>query len=132
MSIILRHPITKERVLFCKGADSAIFPRLRKHRKSSLSSSEAAAAAETEARTRSQLESYAKMGLRVLVMAKKVLDDDAEYEDWVAEHAIAENALHKRDRLLFESYNRYYTTWILFLSGQPKALARPQKSQKKS
>ena len=117
MSIILRHPITRERILFCKGADSSIFPRLRKHRKNSATSSsaEAALAAETEARTRSQLESYAKLGLRVLVMAKKVLDDDADYEDWVAEHAIAENALHKRDRLLFESYNRLLQIRMFFV-----------------
>jgi phospholipid-translocating ATPase len=27
MSIIVRHPVTRDRILLCKGADSAIFPR---------------------------------------------------------------------------------------------------------
>ena len=104
MSIILRHPITKERVLFCKGADSSVFPRLK-----------APSPYETVVeKTKQQLNAYAKQGLRVLCMAKKVLDD-LEYEDWVTEHTIAENALHQRDRLLFESYNRM--EWDLTLLG---------------
>lgn len=119
MSIILRHPITKERILFCKGADSAMFPRLRRRRQqrppAATSHHQDDPEAEAEEKTKAQLESYAKLGLRVLVMAKKVLDDDAEYEEWAAEHAVAENALHNRDRLLFESYNRM--EWDLTLLG---------------
>jgi len=28
MSVILRHPVTREKILYCKGADSTILPQL--------------------------------------------------------------------------------------------------------
>jgi phospholipid-translocating ATPase len=28
MSVVLRHPVTREKVLYCKGADSTILPQL--------------------------------------------------------------------------------------------------------
>ena len=55
MSIILRHPITRERILFCKGADSAIFPRL----KTALPGSEDEVILE---KTQQHLNIYAKQG----------------------------------------------------------------------
>ena len=64
MSIILRHPITKERILFCKGADSAMFPRLRRRRQQPPATShhQDDPEAEAEEKTKAQLESYAKLG----------------------------------------------------------------------
>ena len=66
MSIILRHPITKERILFCKGADSAMFPRLRRRRQQrappATSHHQDDPEAEAEEKTKAQLESYAKLG----------------------------------------------------------------------
>ena len=66
MSIILRHPITKERILFCKGADSAMFPRLRRRRQqrppAATSHHQDDPEAEAEEKTKAQLESYAKLG----------------------------------------------------------------------
>merc|ERR1719411_798623 len=47
-------------------------------------------------------------------MAKRILDED-EYKEWAAEHSIAENSLHQRDRLLFESYNKI--EWDMTLLG---------------
>ena len=85
MSIILRHPITRERILFCKGADSAVFPRLKKHDPTS----------EEEAileKTKSDLNNYAIQGLRVLVMAKRILSDE-EYNEWLELHRDAEVCL---------------------------------------
>ena len=82
MSIILRHPLTRERILFTKGADSAIFPRLEV----------AKAGSEEEAileKTQQHLNMYAKQGLRVLVMAKRVLSDN-EYDEWLILHETAE------------------------------------------
>ena len=82
MSIILRHPLTRERILFCKGADSAIFPRLETSRPGS----------EEEAileKTQQHLNMYAKEGLRVLVMAKRILTDN-EYDEWLILHETAE------------------------------------------
>ena len=82
MSIILRHPITRERILFCKGADSAIFPRL----KTALPGSEDEVILE---KTQQHLNIYAKQGLRVLVMAKRTLSD-VEYDEWLKLHHDAE------------------------------------------
>merc|ERR1719411_704829 len=47
-------------------------------------------------------------------MAKRILDED-EYKERAAEHSIAENSLHQRDRLLFESYNKM--EWDMTLLG---------------
>lgn len=82
MSIILRHPVSGDRILFCKGADSAMFPRLQP----ALPGSEEEAVVE---KTQQHLNMYAKQGLRVLVMAKRILSDE-EYEEWLALHHAAE------------------------------------------
>ena len=82
MSIILRHPITRERILFCKGADSAIFPRL----KTAAPSSEEETILE---KTTQHLDIYAKQGLRVLVMGKRILSEE-EYSEWLELHRDAE------------------------------------------
>ena len=86
MSIILRHPITRERILFCKGADSAVFPRLKKH---DPTSEEEAILEKTK---RHLTNIYAKQGLRVLVMAKRILSDE-EYNEWLKLHRDAEVCL---------------------------------------
>ena len=96
MSIILRHQLTRERILFCKGADSAIFPRLEP----------AEAGSEEEAlldKTQQHLNMYAKEGLRVLVMAKRILSDN-EYEEWLILHETAEVKSAK----LFRTCISYY------------------------
>ena len=59
MSIILKDPVTRQRILFCKGADSAILPRLQIEDEIILE------------RTIQNLTMYAKQGLRTLVMAKR-------------------------------------------------------------
>ena len=107
MSIILRHPVSKQRILFCKGADSSMISRLQTPLPGSNEEVEIQ-------RTVQNLNSYGKDGLRTLVMAKKILDED-EYQEWLAEHTIAENSLHQRDRLLFESYNKM--EWDMTLLG---------------
>ena len=107
MSIILRHPVSKQRILFCKGADSSMISRLETVVPGSSEDNEIQ-------KTVHNLNSYGKDGLRTLVMAKKILDED-EYQEWLAEHTIAENSLHQRDRLLFESYNKM--EWDMTLLG---------------
>eukprot|EP00096_Caligus_rogercresseyi_P015122 TRINITY_DN7568_c0_g1_i2.p1 TRINITY_DN7568_c0_g1~~TRINITY_DN7568_c0_g1_i2.p1 ORF type:complete len:1578 (-),score=493.90 TRINITY_DN7568_c0_g1_i2:292-5025(-) len=103
MSVILRHPLTLQKTLYCKGADASMLPRV-------LADSESERA--ILQKTQEQLDSYAKIGLRVLVMAKKHLSD-TEYEDWLKEHSHAETSLHKRDKLLGESYNRIENSFQL-------------------
>ncbi|KAK7072411.1 putative phospholipid-transporting ATPase VB [Halocaridina rubra] len=104
MSIIVRHPETQEKILYCKGADSAILDNLSRSvdDKTKL----------LIFRTQQQLNSYSKRGLRVLCMAKRVLSDP-EYEDWAMKHKEAENALSDRERKLQESYHRIEKNFTL-------------------
>lgn len=74
MSVIVKHPITKQIIVYCKGADSAIFPKLAPVEDDSEEK-------KIVIRTQQLLNSYAREGLRVLVMAKRVLSL-AEYTDW--------------------------------------------------
>ena len=79
MSVLVRTPEGKI-MLYCKGADSAIFSRLR------LRSEDERATLE---RTQHKLDGYARLGLRVLVMAKRDMGE-AEYAAWAAQHSEAE------------------------------------------
>ena len=63
-------------------------------------------------RTQQHLDGYARLGLRVLVVAKKELND-SEYAEWSILHSEAENSLHRRDKLLYESYSRMETRMTL-------------------
>lgn len=61
MSIVVRAPITNEIIVYCKGADSAIFPRLVNPR--------------AESATEAQVNMYASQGLRVLVVASRIISE---------------------------------------------------------
>ena len=104
MSVILRHPVSGERTLFTKGADSAIFSRLDptslRLRSTSGNDGDNTTVANGDddtmvEKTQQQLNSYAKLGLRVLVMGKKVLKE-SEYNEWLIEHKEAEVSRFKR------------------------------------
>lgn len=90
MSVILMHPVTRERILFSKGADSAMFPRIDAHRNADRVVMD---------KTKNQLNKYAELGLRVLVMAKKHLSD-ADYQEWLKDHVIAEVRRCRRMKIL--------------------------------
>lgn len=97
MSIIVRHPETQEKILYCKGADSAVLDNLSR-----------AVDDKTKLRifrTQQHLYSYSKKGLRILCMAKRILSD-TDYEDWAMKHKEAENSLSNREHKLQDSYNR--------------------------
>lgn len=93
MSVLVRHPLTNEVVLYSKGADSTIL--------SSLSSQEDGSV--TTSKIRQHLQSYARQGLRTLVMAKKSLTV-AEYEAWRQTHTEAELAMENRELRIKNSY----------------------------
>ena len=64
-------------------------------------------------RTQQHLNSYARQGLRVLVMAKRTLSD-VEYNNWLREHDEATALmLENRDRRIRESYSRLETNLTL-------------------
>jgi phospholipid-translocating ATPase len=63
-------------------------------------------------RTQQHLNSYARQGLRVLVMAKRTLSD-AEYDNWLRKHNEAPLVLENRERRIRESYSRLETNLTL-------------------
>lgn len=93
MSIILRNSVTKEIILYCKGADSAIFTRLTADRTN----------AELVARTQTCINNYAREGLRVLVMSKRNLSEE-EYNSWLVGYQLAELDMDNRDNLMYNAW----------------------------
>ncbi|KAK9363736.1 hypothetical protein V1504DRAFT_466127 [Lipomyces starkeyi] len=85
MSAIVRMPEDNRIVLFCKGADSVIYSRLRKDGQEDLRES-----------TAQHLEIYANEGLRTLCIAQRVLTEE-EYELWSKEYDEAAAALVDRE-----------------------------------
>ncbi|XP_030621399.1 probable phospholipid-transporting ATPase VB [Chanos chanos] len=96
MSVLVRHPYTKEIILYTKGADSAIMDlleppsRLKSERK------------RVKANTLTHLEMYARDGLRTLCFAKKVLTEQA-YVDWLKIRREALSAIKNKDELMLRS-----------------------------
>jgi len=84
MSAIVRMPDNKI-ILFCKGADSIIYSRLKRGEQPELRKS-----------TAEHLEMFAREGLRTLCIAQKELSED-EYQKWNIEHDAAASAVQDRD-----------------------------------
>ena len=84
MSAIIRMPDGKL-TLFCKGADSVIYSRLKRGEQNQLRKT-----------TAEHLEMFAREGLRTLCIAKKDLDED-EYQTWNKDHDLAAAAIVDRE-----------------------------------
>lgn len=87
MSAIIRMPDGKI-VLYCKGADSVIYSRLKRGEQAQLRKS-----------TAEHLEMFAREGLRTLCVARKEISE-ADYQAWNKEHDIAAGAIVDRDEKL--------------------------------
>ncbi|KAM9842024.1 phospholipid-transporting ATPase VD [Aulostomus maculatus] len=111
MSVVVRHPLTGQVVVYSKGADSVIMD---------LALAETPKGAEeipdiySRIRTQTQqhLDSYAREGLRTLCIAKKVLEEE-EYEAWMKRHLLAESSIENREELLLDSAQRLETNLTL-------------------
>uniref|UniRef100_A0A1I8IS28 PhoLip_ATPase_C domain-containing protein n=1 Tax=Macrostomum lignano TaxID=282301 RepID=A0A1I8IS28_9PLAT len=88
MSVVVRHPLTKELTLLTKGADSAIFSLLEAPQSNDPKSDEAKIRCHTEL----HLKSYANHGLRTLCLASRTLGSE-EYADWLAQHRRADQSM---------------------------------------
>ena len=84
MSAIIRMPDGRI-MLFCKGADSIIYSRLKKGEQQELRRG-----------TAEHLEMFAREGLRTLCIAQKELDE-REYQEWNKEHDLAAAAIVDRE-----------------------------------
>ncbi|XP_026185455.1 probable phospholipid-transporting ATPase VB [Mastacembelus armatus] len=98
MSVLVRHPITKEYVLYTKGADYAIMELLGTPYAENLSGKLKKIAAYTQY----HLDCYAKEGLRTLCFAKKVVNDE-EYEHWSVDRQRALAAIDNREELVMKT-----------------------------
>lgn len=87
MSSIVRMPDGKI-ILFCKGADSIIYSRLKRGEQQQL-----------RKETAEHLELFAREGLRTLCIAQKEIDE-AYYQEWKKEHDAAASALEHREEKL--------------------------------
>ncbi|CAH2005240.1 unnamed protein product [Acanthoscelides obtectus] len=97
MSIIVRHPHTKQIILYCKGADSTMLPQLTPVEDDSEQKV-------IISKTQQHLNQYAREGLRVLVMAKRVLTQH-QYDEWIRRHREAEMSLENLERRVRDSYS---------------------------
>lgn len=93
MSIVVRHPLTGEIILYSKGADSTVLASLTSSDENSM----------TATKIRQQLNSYARQGLRTLVMARRSLTQQ-EYESWRQMYSEAELSTENRERRIRDSY----------------------------
>lgn len=89
MSAIIRMPNNKI-ILYCKGADSMIYSRLKRGEQSELRRT-----------TAEHLEMFAREGLRTLCIAQRELGEE-EYQRWNKEHEIASAAIVDREEKLEE------------------------------
>ncbi|KAK9870972.1 hypothetical protein WA026_009932 [Henosepilachna vigintioctopunctata] len=105
MSVIVKHPLTKEIILFCKGADTAVLPCLAPVGNDSEQK-------QIIDKTQQHLNSYAREGLRVLVMAKRVLSQK-EYTEWYQKHMETERSLANLEKRIRESYSSIETNLTL-------------------
>jgi phospholipid-translocating ATPase len=93
MSAIIRMPDGKI-MLFCKGADSIIYSRLKRGEQPELRKT-----------TAEHLEMFAREGLRTLCIAQKNLGED-EYRQWNVDHEMAAAAVQDRETKLEEVADR--------------------------
>lgn len=93
MSAIIKMPDGRI-ILFCKGADSIIYSRLKRGEQ-----------AELRKTTAEHLELFAREGLRTLCIAQRVLSEQ-EYLEWRKEHDKAASAMQDREEKLEEVADR--------------------------
>ncbi|XP_037020634.2 phospholipid-transporting ATPase VD isoform X1 [Artibeus jamaicensis] len=103
MSVVVRHPLSNQIVVYTKGADSVIMELL------SAASPDGASLEKQQMlireKTQKHLDDYARRGLRTLCIAKKVMSD-TEYAEWLRNHFLAETSIDNREELLLESAMR--------------------------
>lgn len=105
MSIVIRQIASQELILYTKGADSAIMSALAP---CPIDSEEA----RLREQTQQQLDLYARQGLRVLVMAKSIIDP-LEFSEWWTKHQEIEMSMENRDKRIRDSYSQLESNLML-------------------
>lgn len=110
MSVVVRHPLTNEIIVYTKGADSVIMDLLEDPGRASVAMEKRTRA--VRAQTQKHLDLYARDGLRTLCIAKKVLSED-DFRKWANFRREAESAIENRDELLMETAQHLETQLTL-------------------
>ncbi|XP_025034290.2 phospholipid-transporting ATPase VB [Pelodiscus sinensis] len=110
MSVVVRHPFTKEIIVYTKGADSVIMDLLEDPAKADLNTGKKMR--RIHAKTQKHLDGYARYGLRTLCIAKKVLSED-DFRKWASFRHEAEAAIDNRDELLMDTAQHLETRLTL-------------------
>lgn len=97
MSIVVRKTGSQDVILFTKGADSSIMIYLST---CPIDSEEA----RLREKTQEQLDSYARQGLRVLVMARRSLNP-TEFSEWYSQHQECEMSMDNREKKIRDSFS---------------------------
>uniref|UniRef100_A0A803XY09 Phospholipid-transporting ATPase n=1 Tax=Meleagris gallopavo TaxID=9103 RepID=A0A803XY09_MELGA len=105
MSVVVRHPLTKEIIVYTKGADSVIMDLLEDPGKERRMK-------RIKDKTQKHLDYYARDGLRTLCIAKKVGSED-DFQKWANFRQEAEAAIDNRDELLMETAQHLETKLTL-------------------
>ncbi|XP_075446674.1 phospholipid-transporting ATPase VA isoform X2 [Ascaphus truei] len=133
MSVVVRHPLTDDIVVYTKGADSVVLDLLQP---CSKDDSRGKYQRKIQAKTQNFLNCYAVDGLRTLCIAKRVLSKE-EYACWLKFHLQAESSLENREELLFQSAVRLETNLHLLgatgiedrlQDGVPETITRLRKA----
>ncbi|XP_076604727.1 phospholipid-transporting ATPase VD [Chaetodon auriga] len=109
MSVVVRHPLSGQVVVYTKGADSVMMD-LTETPKGAEQVQEIYS--HIREQTQKHLDSYARDGLRTLCIARKVLEEE-EYEVWLKKQLLAESSIENREELLLDSAQRLETNLTL-------------------
>ncbi|XP_048459999.1 phospholipid-transporting ATPase VB [Rhincodon typus] len=101
MSVIVKHPVTEEIIMYTKGADSVIMDLLEESAKEEKQR-------KIILETQKCLDMYANNGLRTLCIAKKVLSG-SEYKKWADLRREAETSIDHREELILETAQQVET-----------------------
>uniref|UniRef100_A0A8C6P1A3 Phospholipid-transporting ATPase n=1 Tax=Nothobranchius furzeri TaxID=105023 RepID=A0A8C6P1A3_NOTFU len=107
MSVVVRHPLTGQVVVYTKGADSVLMDLAETPREQAREVYD-----HIREQTQKHLDAYARDGLRTLCIAKKVLEEE-EYDLWLKRQLLAESSIENREELLMESAQRLETDLTL-------------------
>uniref|UniRef100_A0A8C9RRY5 Phospholipid-transporting ATPase n=1 Tax=Scleropages formosus TaxID=113540 RepID=A0A8C9RRY5_SCLFO len=107
MSVVVRHPLTNQVVVYTKGADSVIIKLV-----APLAGVSIFLLKHIREQTQRHLDNYAREGLRTLCVATKVLEE-TEYSMWLKKHTFAETCIENREKLLLESADELETNLTL-------------------
>ncbi|KAJ0063122.1 hypothetical protein NL108_012594, partial [Boleophthalmus pectinirostris] len=109
MSVVVRHPLTGQVVVYTKGADSVLMDLTRSPTALQLAPN---VYSHIRLQTQKHLDSYAREGLRTLCIATKTMEEE-EYEVWLKTQLLAESSIENREELLLRSAQALETNLTL-------------------